>query len=143
MANDATQVRMKLRFLSLSALLLSVSLHAQDVQPDAIQALGAFDQIAEECAREGSEAEVDAFRLKLWRAYLVGQGATDTSSQTIRAIITKLRSQITDDVTDELRRRYKSARAVIPDINALSPQQQHEFYELCESPRIRGTPGSP
>jgi hypothetical protein len=61
----------------------------------------------------------------------------------MRAAITRLRSKITDDDTDELRRQYKNARAAIPGINDLSPQQQHEFYELCESPRIRGTPGSP
>jgi hypothetical protein len=54
-----------------------------------------------------------------------------------------MRSKITDDATDELRRRYKNARSAVPDVSALGPQQQHEFYELCEAPRIRGLPTPP
>jgi len=55
-------------------------------------------------------------------------------------MIARLRSEMVDDVSDELRRQYKSARAAIPDITGLSPEAQREFYELCESPRIRGAP---
>ena len=55
-------------------------------------------------------------------------------------MIARLRSEMVDDVTDELRRQYKSARAAIPDISGLSAEQQREFYKLCESPKIRGLP---
>ena len=126
--------------MAILGLLSSVPAHAQNPEREAIRALGAFDQIATQCARGGTDSEIDSFRLKLWRAYLVGQGATDTSSEHIGEVIARLRSEIVDDVTDELRRQYKSARAAIPDITGLSPEEQREFYALCESPRIRGAP---
>lgn len=126
--------------IALVALLLSVPAQAQSSDREAIRALGAFDQIATQCARGGSDSEIDSYRLKLWHAYLVGEGASDTSSEYITERIARLRSAMENDVTDELRRQYKSARAAIPDVTGLSPEQQSEFYKLCESPRIRGLP---
>jgi len=126
--------------IALLGLLLSLPAHAQHPEREAIRALGAFDQIATQCARGGTDGEIDSFRVKLWRAYLVGQGTSDTTSEHIDKMIARLRSEMVDDVTDELRRQYKSARAAIPDITGLSPEAQREFYELCESPRIRGAP---
>ena len=126
--------------IALLGLLLSLPAHAQHPEREAIRALGAFDQIATQCARGGTDGEIDSFRVKLWRAYLVGQGTSDTTSEHIDEMIARLRSEMVDDVSDELRRQYKSARAAIPDITGLSPEAQREFYELCESPRIRGAP---
>ena len=88
----------------------------------------------------GSDSEIDSFRVKLWRAYLVGQGAADPSSAHIDETIAQLRSEMVNDATDELRRQYRSARAAIPDVTNLSPEELREFYGLCESPRIRGAP---
>jgi hypothetical protein len=109
---------------------------AQDNRP--IEALGTFDQIAVECGRDGSESDIDAYRLKLWRAYL----GTDKieSDQDLKDMIVSLRRQIADDASDELRRQYKSARAAIPEAKSLSDADQAEFYKLCASPRIQGLP---
>ena len=126
--------------IALLGLLLSLPAHAQHPEREAIRALGAFDQIATQCARGGTDGEIDSFRVKLWRAYLVGQGTSDTTSEHIDEMIARLRSEMVDDVTDELRRQYKSARAAIPDVTSLSPEGQREFYGLCEAPRIRGAP---
>jgi hypothetical protein len=101
-----------------------------------IEALGTFDQIALECAHDGSESDVDAYRLKLWRSYL-GDTASD---QDIREMIRSLRVQIVDDVTDELRRQYKASRAAIPEVSSLGDAQQNEFRTLCESPKVNGLP---
>ncbi len=103
-----------------------------------IEALGTFDQIALECAREGGESEIDTYRLRLWRAYL---GADKTESdQDIKDMVVSLRKQIADDASDELRRQYKSARAAIPEAKRLGDAEQEEFYRLCESPRVQGLP---
>jgi hypothetical protein len=133
-------VQTQLGSIALLGLLLSVPAHAQDPDREAVRALGAFDQIATQCARGGADSEIDAFRMKLWRAYLVGQGAADTSAEHIDEMIARLRSEMVNDVTNDLRRQYKSARAAIPDMTRQSPEEQREFYELCEAPRIRGAP---
>ncbi|HEY4972110.1 MAG TPA: hypothetical protein VII41_00800 [Steroidobacteraceae bacterium] len=101
-----------------------------------IEALGTFDQIALECAHDGSESDVDTYRLKLWRSYL-GNNASD---QNIREMIRSLRAQIIDDVSDELRRQYKASRAAIPEVSSLDDAQQSEFHRLCESPKVNGLP---
>ena len=101
-----------------------------------IGALGTFDQIAVECAHDGSEADVDVFRMKLWRSYL-GDATLD---QDIQETIRSLRAQIIDDVSDELRRQYKAARAAIPEVGSLSDAQRDEFYKLCQSPHVNGLP---
>jgi len=138
--NGFIPVQMKVGSIALVALLSSVAAHAQNPDREAIRALGAFDQIATQCARGGSDSEIDSFRVKLWRAYLVGQGAADPSSAHIDETIAQLRSEMVNDATDELRRQYRSARAAIPDVTNLSPEELREFYGLCESPRIRGAP---
>jgi hypothetical protein len=129
--------------VAFAALVLGATAHAQSTDHESMQALGGFDQIATQCARGGSESEIDVYRLKLWHAYLVGQGAADTSPQRIRELIAHLRAQINGDATDELRRQYRDARAAIPDVGSLSPEQQREFYQLCEAPHVRGAPGAP
>lgn len=106
-----------------------------------IAALGTFDQIALECAREGSEADVDAYRLKLWRAYLgTSDAAATESDRDIQDMIASLRIQIFGDASDVLRRQYKAARAAIPEVKNLGGAAQDEFYKLCESPRVNGLP---
>ncbi|MBV9892401.1 MAG: hypothetical protein JO090_16135 [Rhizobacter sp.] len=135
-----SSARKPLRWIALSGFLLSAGAQAQHPEQLAIRALGAFDQIATECSRGGTESQIESFRVKLWRAYLVGQGDDDTSSARIGEMIARLRSEMVDDVTDELRRQYKSARDAVPDISGLSAEQQREFYKLCESPTIRGLP---
>ena len=133
---------MRPRFFCLCALLAGAAANAQGLaSQDRIRALGSFDEIAKQCAVDGTDADVDAYRLKLWHAYLVGEGVPDTSAQRIRDIVARLRAQVVDDVTDESRRQYKAARAAIPDVEALSATQQAEFHRLCESPRVQGTPG--
>lgn len=102
-----------------------------------VQALGAFDQIAIACARGGTEAVVDRYRLKLWHAYLGARADTD---EDIEDMMVSLRKEILDDVTDDLRRQYKSARAAIPETRSLGGADQDEFYKLCESPTVRGLP---
>lgn len=103
-----------------------------------IEALGAFDQIAIECAHDGGDTVIDGYRLKLWRAYLgPGEGGSDRE---VRDMIEGLRREIFNDVADELRREYKAARAAIPAVRTLGDADQQAFYRLCEAPTIHGLP---
>ena len=103
-----------------------------------IEALGAFDQIAIECAHDGGDAVIDGYRLKLWRAYLgAGEAGSDND---VRDMIAGLRRDIFNDVSDALLRQYKSARAAIPQARSLGDAEQLTFYKLCEAPTIRGLP---
>ena len=138
--NGFIPVQMKLGSIALVALLSSVTAHAQNPDRDAIRALGAFDQIATQCARGGSDSEIDSFRVKLWPRVPRRPRSADPSSAHIDETIAQLRSEMVNDATDELRRQYRSARAAIPDVTNLSPEELREFYGLCESPRIRGAP---
>jgi hypothetical protein len=118
--------------------LAMTALPARAQEDRRIEALGTFDQIAVECARDGGAFEIDAYRLKLWRAYL---GTDKTASdRDIEAMIVSLRREIADDASDELRRQYKAARAAIPEARSLGDASQQEFYKLCEAPRIQGLP---
>ena len=103
-----------------------------------IEALGAFDQIAIECAHDGGESVIDGYRLKLWRAYL--GPAESGSDRDVRDMIAGLRRDIFNDVADELLRQYKAAKAAIPQVGTLGDADQQTFYKLCESPTIHGLP---
>ena len=124
------------RIACLAAVFLAAPTLAQ--QSDRIEALGTFDQIAIECARGGSEADIDAFRLKLWRAYLGGDNAP--SQQEIQDSIATLRQQLTNDDAEGLRKQYWAARVAIPQAKSLRDEQEKEFYKLCDAPQVRGLP---
>ena len=127
---------MKLRLVALFLCLAAGPALAQE--NSRIRALGTFDQIATECARDGSEQDVEVYRLKLWHSYL---GAEDQGDRDVKDLMASLRQQIVDDVSDELRRQYKSARAAIPEAISLDDARRAEFYKLCESPHVSGLPG--
>jgi hypothetical protein len=127
---------MLVRIACLAAVLLAAPTFAQD--HDRIEALGTFDQIAIECARGGSDADIDAYRLKLWRAYLGGDKAP--SQQEIQDSIATLRKQLSNDDAVALRKQYWAARVAIPQAKSLSEAQEREFYKLCEAPKVQGLP---
>ena len=127
---------MLLRIACLAAVFLAAPSFAQE--SDRIEALGTFDQIAIECARGGSDADVDAFRLKLWHAYLGGDKAP--SQQQIQDSIATLRQQMSNDNAAGLRKQYWAARVAIPQAKSLSEAQEREFYKLCDAPKVQGLP---
>jgi hypothetical protein len=130
---------MTFRIACLGAALIGGSALAQP--NDRIEALGTFDQIALECARGGSDADIDAFRIKLWRAYLTSSGGDPgASDDDIKDTIDKLRQQLSGEDVPGLRRQYTAARAAIPQAKSLSEAQEKEFYKLCESPKVQGLP---
>jgi hypothetical protein len=105
------------------------------------EALGTFDQIAVQCARGGSEADIDAYRLKLWRAYLAGaNGSKIESNRDIQDMIDALRKRMDDEASVGMRKQYWAARIAIPQARSLSDAQEQEFYRLCESPKVQGLP---
>jgi hypothetical protein len=124
------------RIACLAAVFLAAPTFAQE--SDRIEALGTFDQIAIECARGGSEADVDAFRLKLWHSYLGGDKAP--SPQEIKDTIATLRQQLSNDGAEGLRKQYWAARVAIPQAKSLSAAQEREFYKLCDAPKVQGLP---
>jgi len=127
---------MRVRIICLATLLFAAPTFAQD--SDRIEALGTFDQIAIECARGGSEADIDAFRLKLWHAYLGGDKGP--SQQEIQDSIATLRQQLSNDNAEGLRKQYWAARVAIPQARSLSEAQEREFYKLCDAPKVQGLP---
>lgn len=130
---------MKLRIACLGAALIAGPVLAQE--GNRVEALGTFDQIAVECARGGSDADVDAYRIKLWRSYLAASGdGKVVSDDDIRDTIAAVRLQVSGEGAVGPRRQYTAARAAIPLAKSLSEAQEKEFYELCESPRIQGLP---
>jgi hypothetical protein len=130
---------MSLRTACLAATLIAAPALAQ--QDDRIDALGTFDQIAVECARGGSEAEIDTYRVKLWRAYLSSSGSSAVGSdQDVRDTIATVRLQVSGEDAIGPRRQYTLARAAVPLAKSLSEAQEREFYKLCEAPKVQGLP---
>ena len=39
-----------------------------------------------------------------------------------------------------MRKQYWAARVAIPQAKSLDDAQEREFYQLCESPKVRGLP---
>ena len=134
--NDS--VMRPMTFFAALLVLASASTPALAERDPRIEALGAFDQIAVECAHDGGDAVIDGYRIKLWRAYLgAGEAGSDGD---VRDMIAGLRRDIFNDVTDALLRQYKAARAAIPQARSLGDAEQQTFYKLCEAPTIRGLP---
>jgi hypothetical protein len=129
---------MTLRITLLAAALAGAPAVAQD-NSAMTEALGTFDQIAIQCARGGSEADVDGYRLKLWRSYLTASGTGKVESdRELHDRIDALRRRIDD--SEGMRKQYWAARVAIPQAKSLDEAQEQEFYKLCEAPKVQGLP---
>ena len=130
---------MTLRITLLAVVLAAGPAVAQD-DSAMTEALGTFDQIAIQCARGGSEADVDGYRLKLWHAYLTASDNGKVGSdREIQDTIDTLRKRIRRD-SEGMRRQYWAARIAIPQAKSLDEAQEREFYKLCEAPKVQGLP---
>jgi hypothetical protein len=129
---------MTLRITLLAVALAAGPAVAQD-DSAMTEALGTFDQIAIQCARGGSDADVDGYRLKLWHAYLTASDSAKVESdRQIQDRIDALRRRIED--SEAMRRQYWAARIAIPQAKSLDEAQEREFYKLCEAPKVQGLP---